>query len=557
MPTLAYTMETILDPNPDFPTGYSQDAYRPCFDFGRNWFYIGINGGGQGGISVTDLSTMHVTQTPTLTQMFAGTAFGPTPGVPYSQDVRDIVAGRNSDIYLTHGPDIYHEHLIRVDPITMKVTGDFYGPGVPGVAGMAGMDGVLNKTATHTILVYTTPVSNGGPLIYDGTGMSFIGFGPLPAYANGNNTMVVPGLTNPDGSCDFWMVNCDIFGTSGNIDIWRIRVTDGLVLTFTKTGTANILPYFAVGTGYPYLRAGCVDYDYTHDCLVLQLSNANIGAPMWVASVESNGTINWMQGPNDTITSGPYAMGQSQLTEDTLMFGGSTELTMLNTATGEITYTGAIIVQGSSAGSFFRVWDASRDSYWTYALSRGFARIDFIPDPAATLTDAELFFRPGASFVDLSVESNRRLFIAAGGTPQWMDQRDGSLPFGEPPAVYLTTLGRPRDFTQNNGNGGAFPLAPGTIIDPAPGPGCTFYYVTESAGSAADPMWRLSVSDDGSRTWSRLVKPRSMGPVGHYKTRLRWLKMGQFRQRVMKLESTDPVRKNIIGIYIDLEQGMQ
>jgi hypothetical protein len=66
----------------------------------------------------------------------------------------------------------------------------------------------------------------------------------------------------------------------------------------------------------------------------------------------------------------------------------------------------------------------------------------------------------------------------------------------------------------------------------------------------------LSVSDDGSRTWSTLVKPRDIGATGEYKTRLRWLKMGHFRQRSIKLECTDPVRRNIIGIYIDDEQGM-
>lgn len=94
------------------------------------------------------------------------------------------------------------------------------------------------------------------------------------------------------------------------------------------------------------------------------------------------------------------------------------------------------------------------------------------------------------------------------------------------------------------------------MIEASPGPGCTPYFETLSAGPAADPEWRLSVSDDGDRTWSPLVKPRSMGPVGHYKTRLRWLKMGQFRQRSLMLECTDPVRRNVIGIYIDLDQGM-
>jgi hypothetical protein len=52
------------------------------------------------------------------------------------------------------------------------------------------------------------------------------------------------------------------------------------------------------------------------------------------------------------------------------------------------------------------------------------------------------------------------------------------------------------------------------------------------------------------------VKPRDIGATGQYKTRLRWLKMGHFRQRSIKLECTDPVRRNIIGIYLDDEQGM-
>jgi len=78
----------------------------------------------------------------------------------------------------------------------------------------------------------------------------------------------------------------------------------------------------------------------------------------------------------------------------------------------------------------------------------------------------------------------------------------------------------------------------------------------DTALPADHPSWRLSVSDDGARTWSTLVKPRSIGRQGQYLTRLRWLKMGQARQRVIKLECTDPVRRNIVAIYQDLSQGM-
>jgi hypothetical protein len=32
--------------------------------------------------------------------------------------------------------------------------------------------------------------------------------------------------------------------------------------------------------------------------------------------------------------------------------------------------------------------------------------------------------------------------------------------------------------------------------------------------------------------------------------------MGQSRERMIRLECTDPIRRNIVGIYIDAGQGM-
>jgi hypothetical protein len=195
----------------------------------------------------------------------------------------------------------------------------------------------------------------------------------------------------------------------------------------------------------------------------------------------------------------------------------------------------------------------------TYLAKRGpaFGMQQFLPGDVPpvteTLTDSELLFQPQDAFTDLSVLATRQLFISLGGTPQWMGS-SGAIPFSQQPAVYLTTQGPPLDFAGNNGDGGGF--APTGTLEAAAGPGCTPYIVTEASGSAADPQWRLSVSDDGGRTWSTLVKPRSMGKLGEYLTRLRWLKMGQSRERMIRLESTDPVRKNIIGVYLDVGQGM-
>jgi hypothetical protein len=174
----------------------------------------------------------------------------------------------------------------------------------------------------------------------------------------------------------------------------------------------------------------------------------------------------------------------------------------------------------------------------------------------ATLTDAELLFSDTPGFVDLSDATTRRRFISSGGTPAWVEA-NGALAFGgEVPPVYLSVAGNaPNTFADNNGTGGPLSITSGPLTLTG-GPGCTPYYLTEAAGPAADPQWRLTVSDDGGRTWSTLVKVRSIGKLGEYLTRLRWQKMGQSRERMIKLECTDPVRRNIVGVYIDQTQGM-
>jgi hypothetical protein len=57
----------------------------------------------------------------------------------------------------------------------------------------------------------------------------------------------------------------------------------------------------------------------------------------------------------------------------------------------------------------------------------------------------------------------------------------------------------------------------------------------------------LRSSKDGGRTYTNLQKWRSAGAIGNYRTRLRWLKLGQARERVFELTSTDPVKRTIIA----------
>ncbi len=69
------------------------------------------------------------------------------------------------------------------------------------------------------------------------------------------------------------------------------------------------------------------------------------------------------------------------------------------------------------------------------------------------------------------------------------------------------------------------------------------------------PYIMLDVSKDGGKTWMPLQRWRSMGAVGEYIKRLRWLNLGQSRTWVFRFTCTDPVRRWIIGTYIDQYKG--
>ena len=63
------------------------------------------------------------------------------------------------------------------------------------------------------------------------------------------------------------------------------------------------------------------------------------------------------------------------------------------------------------------------------------------------------------------------------------------------------------------------------------------------------PVMMLEWSKDGGVTWSTLQPPRSMGLIGQYIKRLRWLNLGNSRTWVFRLTCTDNVRRYVIGAY--------
>lgn len=71
--------------------------------------------------------------------------------------------------------------------------------------------------------------------------------------------------------------------------------------------------------------------------------------------------------------------------------------------------------------------------------------------------------------------------------------------------------------------------------------------VGATTGQGTDPQVMLEWSKDGGRTYGSMQKWRSMGAQGEYRTRLRWLKMGQSRDWVFRVTISDPVRRNILS----------
>lgn len=72
-----------------------------------------------------------------------------------------------------------------------------------------------------------------------------------------------------------------------------------------------------------------------------------------------------------------------------------------------------------------------------------------------------------------------------------------------------------------------------------------------------DPVVVLDWSKDGARTWSKSQPARSLGKVGEYLARQRWLSLGQGYQFVFRITITDPVPRVLIACHADVEVGME
>lgn len=71
-------------------------------------------------------------------------------------------------------------------------------------------------------------------------------------------------------------------------------------------------------------------------------------------------------------------------------------------------------------------------------------------------------------------------------------------------------------------------------------------------GQGSDPQVWMTFSDDGGQTWS-YQKQAALGKIGAFRVRVRWQRIGQGRERVFRLQWSDPVGTALIAANIDYQ----
>lgn len=73
--------------------------------------------------------------------------------------------------------------------------------------------------------------------------------------------------------------------------------------------------------------------------------------------------------------------------------------------------------------------------------------------------------------------------------------------------------------------------------------------------TTTDPKIMLSYSDDGGRTFST-ERQGSVGSMGQFQKRIRWDSMGRFRERIIRIQTSDPVYYSIHAASAEIEIGI-
>ena len=79
--------------------------------------------------------------------------------------------------------------------------------------------------------------------------------------------------------------------------------------------------------------------------------------------------------------------------------------------------------------------------------------------------------------------------------------------------------------------------------------------VGTTSGQGVAPVVMLSWSEDDGRTWSSDMEA-SLGAIGQYRRRARFLRLGRSYNRSWRFRITDPVKVAVLGAQARIEAGV-
>lgn len=74
----------------------------------------------------------------------------------------------------------------------------------------------------------------------------------------------------------------------------------------------------------------------------------------------------------------------------------------------------------------------------------------------------------------------------------------------------------------------------------------------DGSGQGDDPKIMMQASTDGGKTYSEEMW-QPIGTIGSYETEVSWLRVGYGRSLIIKVKISDPVRRRIVGAFLDQE----
>ena len=73
-----------------------------------------------------------------------------------------------------------------------------------------------------------------------------------------------------------------------------------------------------------------------------------------------------------------------------------------------------------------------------------------------------------------------------------------------------------------------------------------------NSGQGSDPQIMIDYSKDGGRTFNDLQRFSTIGKIGAFLTRCRWLQFGAARQWVFRAIITDPIKRVVLSAHADI-----